>query len=158
MTKHANGGDWWLVVSHTSATVTQLDTYLILPDTIIGPVHQIVHAPCAPNCYWYREINFSLDGSIFFESDSKSSVNFYQFDRCTGALVLWKSLDVNPSSHYYGGNLLSRNNRYFYVGQDSIVVQYDLWVDDIQNSGKLLLTEPLSGGMPNPNDHRQPTA
>jgi sugar lactone lactonase YvrE len=135
--KHANGRDWWLVNSSIKEK-KYIYKYLVTADTII-PETQIVDN--------YNNINaadiagqscFSKQGNLYAECNNRSPITIYNFDRCTGMLQHYRTIEPTPYkdqvhdkiSQWYGV-CFSPNERYLYTCDSWYVYQIDLaeWND-----------------------------
>jgi hypothetical protein len=149
MTKHANGRDWWFITNERLYHQLPLyKTYLIQPDTIIGPRVQILGDTAGHCiCYNFSQIGFSLDGSIMYDKPAGPLINFYHFDRCTGDLSFWKSLTQDINVEITGGCAISKENKYFYSANGrNYIHQYELQMADMESSKVTVLDEFKSRG------------
>ncbi len=129
--KHANGRDWWLV-SHKYISDIYYK-FLITPDTILGPYTQQIGIVTS-NYDGLGSARFSPDGSKYVWMENRDTLNFFDFDRCTGELSN-PVMTITPAGDYITtGSAISSNSTYFYVGSLFGVFQYDLLAVDIPNS------------------------
>ncbi len=141
-TKHANGRDWWVVLMSTN-TDQLFHKFLITPDTIIGPIDQLIGSADNRNKAFGQMI-FSKDGSKLVAASSNSSIDVFDFDRCTGDLFNYKVA---------GEAIYTRPNRYFGCSISSIgnvlytssveyefknIYQYDLLASNILASKQMI--------------------
>ena len=114
--KHANGRDWWLTTMLSSANDTTLclATFLITPDTILGPFSQcFTDLPDLgpPGAGSTGQMKFSQDGSkLAFTRNSY--VLLFDFNRCSGSFSNMKSIFHEVGSY---GCEFSIDNRMLYV-------------------------------------------
>lgn len=125
--KHANGRDWWLTTMLSSANDTTLclATFLITPDTILGPFTQcFTGLPDLgpPGAGSTGQMKFSQDGSkLAFTRNSY--VLLFDFNRCSGTFSSMKSIFHEVGSY---GCEFSNDNRMLYVTwpSEGILYQY----------------------------------
>ncbi len=134
--KHANGRDWWVMVSRIKSN----EFYTVLIDPR-GP--RVVERQAVN----YSIINgvgqarFSQDGSKFIFhngvdfSASGVSINFFDFDRCTGLLSNHQQYFMKGN---FGGVSFSPNGRYAYQNVLDTAWRYDLQASDIWASRELI--------------------
>jgi hypothetical protein len=149
LNKHANGRDWWFITNERLNNQLPLyKTYLIQPDTIIGPRVQILGDTAGHCiCYNFSQIGFSPDGSIMYDKPAGPLINFYHFDRCTGDLSFWKSLTQDINVEITGGCAISKENKYFYSANGrNYIYQYELQMADMESSKVTVLDEFKSRG------------
>jgi hypothetical protein len=112
--KHANGRDWWII---TSATVNDHFNIFLLDPTGFNLHHQQTIGP--PTTYgFYGSSSFTRDGSKFISlSLSTSSINIFDFDRCTGQLSNYRQAGENSFSqaNAYFGLAISPQGKYLYT-------------------------------------------
>ena len=129
--KHANGRDWWLISHKYRSNIYY--KFLITPDTILGPYTQQIGIVTS-NYDGFGSARFSPDGSKYVWMENRDTLNFFDFDRCTGELSN-PVMTITPAGDYVTtGSAISSNSTYFYVGSLFGVFQYDLLSVDIPNS------------------------
>jgi len=139
--RHANGRDWWLLV--TKQFSNKFYRFLISPEKIELIGSQVVgdsiyedlgQAKFSPDGAWYANSFTGLGTSLDTE------LHLFQFDRCTGLLIAVDS-DQYTSTIIggFGGLAFSANSQFMYnvVGRDSIF-QYNLEANDIFASRTLV--------------------
>ena len=144
-TRHANGQDWWVVISDADS-VSHLRTFYSLfigADTayvantqLFGGYEQV--PPVWKNYTWQRL--FTPDGKYLVTLDLVNGIRIHAFDRCTGVLGPLITLPYVPfipmplQTYTLGGIAISPNSRFLYVSATNYVVQYDLNANDIAAS------------------------
>ncbi len=128
-TRHANGRDWWILVSlFNSPGYYRL---LLTPNGIenygIQQIGNIVHG--------LGQAVFSPDGSKFgiyslVDINTGNDLNIYDFDRCTGELS-YPVIENIIDTAWSGGISISANSRYLYVSSFDFIYQYDLYANDV---------------------------
>lgn len=129
--KHANGRDWWLIChSYHDDSFYRI---LITPEGIKGPYVQEIGINIS-SYDQYVSARFSPDGSKYVWMENRDTLNFFDFDRCTGELSN-PVMAITPAGGYVTtGSAISSNSKYFYVGSLYGIFQYDLLALDIPNS------------------------
>jgi len=147
--KHANGRDWWLVQLRWDQP--EYITFLITPDSIIGPYKFLVNDP-SPKQNIVGTSRFSRSGSKLVSVGVYGSVDIMDFDRCTGAISNFQRIGENIFSYEnsYLGCEFSPNENVLYVANtypdpSKYVYQYDLTVPDIKASKKIIQMYPDTG-------------
>lgn len=130
--RHGNGRDWWILAPHYIDT-TIMYRFLLSPDGLQKVGTQKINAT-------YRGIGssfFSPDGKWFasfrewgFMTPYESTLDLYQFDRCSGLLSNRISYDY-PGGNKPGGVAFSDSSHFLYVSVWDTIYQYDLWIPDI---------------------------
>ncbi|MBK9727403.1 MAG: PKD domain-containing protein [Saprospiraceae bacterium] len=137
--KHGNGRDWWIVMHESSSN--NFIKYLFTPAGIIGPIKQAIGNTWTHQ-YWTAQAAFSLDGNWYALVSEYNGVNLFRFDRCTGILSDYKSLNhpASDNRNYPRGVCFSPNSKLLYVSADFSLYQYNLDAPDISNSYTLIDT------------------
>lgn len=137
-TKHANGRDWWILILEYGTNLYY--RFLLTPDGVeiqepqaIGEnipigIGQAVFSPDG-NTY----IHCNISGTL---NNSKNRFHIYDFDRCTGLLSNPQLIEFNPDGFnpLAVGVAVSSNSRYAYWSMTRMVMQLDLYADDIEAS------------------------
>lgn len=129
--KHANGKDWWLTTNRTGSNCYDF-LYYTGDDSLRHSIE------CAGDSIGPGAINlrFSPDGSKFVSI--YTSVNIFDFDRCSGSLSLKEIIDVpefTDSLHWWPTTLeFSPDNRFLYVCNDFRIYQFDMTANPIASS------------------------
>jgi PKD domain-containing protein/type IX secretion system substrate protein len=145
--KHANGRDWWVVVS--DAFHYKYKKFLLSPigasyveEQDFGPTPERVHG----------SLSFSNDGTKMAQYEVPlDNVVIYDFDRCTGEIS--NPVEVSlPDVELGAGQAFSPNGRFFYVASSTFILQLDLWAPDIGASLDTVavydgFTDPSTGGL-----------
>jgi PKD repeat protein len=141
-TRHANGRDWWVLVSFRSNN--NIFSFQFDPS---GEVHNSSTAYFASpdTLYFFQggDDEFSPDGSKYIICGYERIPRVYEFDRCTGQLNKHQEIIVNdsvgqPIKFVYAA--VSPNSKYLYLIGFEVVYQFDLTADTIQNTAVLLMT------------------
>jgi hypothetical protein len=131
--KHANGRDWWIMMS--DHLTNRHYTFLFNDTGIIDSFTQV--AGFKPDPVVSRDAGgnniFSPDGSIYVDSDSRNGHRIFDFDRCTGQLSNFRWIQL-PEQQPFGGVAISPNSRFLYITASAWAMQYDLWEPDIAAS------------------------
>jgi hypothetical protein len=136
-TKHANGRDWWVVVTrrfHSDMHVT-----LVTADTVQYMGMQDVGFTEVDSAYCCNQTRFTQDGSRLFRSHPGGML-ILDFDRCSGTFsnpVYW-NYDTMPSLS--GGVSMSYNNRFLYLTTGGEISQLDLTASDLLGSRVVVAT------------------
>ena len=133
-TKHANGRDWWVVMSDADSVTHERTFYSFFlgADTAYLANTQLIdgYEPVPPvwqNWTWQR--TFTPDGKYLVTLDIINGVRIHSFDRCAGLLGPLLTLPYQRSG--LGGVAVSQNSRFLYVATSYEMFQYDLTADDI---------------------------
>ncbi|MDQ3141642.1 MAG: PKD domain-containing protein [Bacteroidota bacterium] len=137
--RHGNGRDWWILM-HESET-NRFIKYLLSPHELKGPMIQVIGNQWTRQ-YWTAQAAFSQNGLWYSIISEYNGVNLFRFDRCTGRLSKYLSLNHPPDDHrfYPRGVCFSPNSKYLYVSAGYSIYQYDLTMPDIPNSYMLIDT------------------
>jgi Secretion system C-terminal sorting domain len=137
--RHANGRDWWVVMSKMYSNKYHKLLVRKYPQTVQGQntgVDYIGSQNIGPSLYdaSIGQACFSPNGLLYARVECKYNYGWgypgmelvlMDFDRCTGDFSnprYWK--DLNPT--VFGGVAFSENSRYLYASKDSFVFQMDL--------------------------------
>jgi PKD domain len=149
-TKHANGRDWWVIAPHKHNT--QYFTFLLTPEGIVDSFTQTMtyYKPSGyPDSLYHFDRggmnNFSPDGNTYVDYEPYAGIRIFEFDRCSGLLAdpptVIPFLPENPNVATSLGRAasISPNSRFLYISRGlyyttHMVIQYDLWADDIAAS------------------------
>ncbi|MBN8678746.1 MAG: T9SS type A sorting domain-containing protein [Chitinophagales bacterium] len=130
-TKHANGRDWWVVVTRTFHS--EMHVTLVTADTVQYMGMQDVGFTEVDYRYCCNQTRFTPDGSRFFRNHPGGML-MLDFDRCSGMFsnpVYW---DYNTMPSGSGGVSISHNNRFLYLTTGGSIHQLDLKATDILSS------------------------
>ena len=84
---------------------------------------------------------FSPDGNTFAWYNPFDNFHVYDFDRETGKLSNYQSVDVpeyTVNMEFYGSISISPSNQFAYLSSDYQMYQVDLWANDLQESLTLI--------------------
>jgi hypothetical protein len=132
-TKHANGRDWWLLVSERNRY--SYHRLLLTPDTILHFGIQPVEPVAGYQAGAAGFVSFSPDGTKYARHDIRGFpaghfVRLYDFDRCTGMLSNQIHLPLSDTAGV-GGIAFSPDSRFMYVSSQELVYQYDVTAADV---------------------------
>ena len=131
--KHANGKDWWIVTPRN--TENQIYCFLFTHEGITDTTLQYIgfNLDQDGSC----QITFTPDGSKLITCNPYSGLGIFDFDRATGLLSNYRSVDIAPYIWQwtsFTGCAVSPNNRFVYVSSTFDLLQYDLTAPDIAAS------------------------
>ncbi len=131
-TRHANGRDWWILIK--KQTLNIFHRILLTPEGIFIDGTQQVGTATFGGAGVGSAV-FSPDGTKYvFANDyglgEPSTLDVYDFDRCTGLLSNFKRLQFENSGSGHGVSI-SPNNRYLYNARIGNIYQYDLFSDTL---------------------------
>lgn len=133
-TRHANGRDWWLLISKRFTNcfyrvLVSNKGVEVLPDLACGGTNVPYNTGGISA--------FSPDGSKYAYFSTATSINIYEFNRCEGTFTNSYTIPTPAlfdSGHYFGGLCFSPSGRFLYAGATVYVFQYDTWAADIAAS------------------------
>jgi len=159
--RHANGRDWWIMVS--DADENRQYRVLLTPEGFSSPDSQFIGTK--PNSIPYDGSNkrsqvvgncFSPSGKYYADINDWLGFSIFQFDRCSGLLSNERrvnylpSIDPNSGPFYHNSNgsgaVFSPNNSFFYKttrvsfngitpsGTLPYLFQYNLSASDLQST------------------------
>ncbi|MFN0215900.1 MAG: PKD domain-containing protein [Saprospiraceae bacterium] len=124
--RHANGRDWWIMVS--DADENRHYRVLLTPEGFSAPDTQ--HIGTKPNPIPYEGGNksnqiagncFSPHGKYYADINDNLGFSIYQFNRCSGLLSDERRVEYPPPTHPYyhqnesgSGAVFSQNDSFFY--------------------------------------------
>jgi hypothetical protein len=142
--KHANGRDWWLIVSNFEGAYY----YPILIDIYGVHVGEKVFydIDLAYPGGGAGQVRFSPDGKYYATYGGRSTqsgtwLHLFDFDRCTGFIGNRRSVFHHPIPFtvLYGGISFSPNSRFLYHSIIDTIFQYDLYENDLLSSREVVL-------------------
>ena len=142
--KHANGRDWWILVQSTN-TDSLFHKFLITPDSILGPYDQFIGSDDNRDKY-HGQMIFSNDGSKLGLVAPNSTIDIFDFDRCTGNLFNYRQVgeDTATLENSYHGCSFSPDGNVLYTSsiwyEYKNVYQYDLTAPNIKASKQLVFS------------------
>ncbi len=143
--KHANGIDWWIIVTGGYGSDACYE-FLLSDDIFIGPFVQNLRGFASGE--GAGQMKVSQDGSMLAiaSSDTGGIIDLYNFDRCTGTLSFRDSINLQKEIGYgnFYGCEFSPNGNYLYVSYpyefyDQRILQYNLGASNITGSKKIVL-------------------
>jgi hypothetical protein len=156
--RHGNGRDWWVLIPR--GTERQFWEMRITPQglaaekilrtlppqdkfniTVEGddPNHPILLNEYSFE-YWAGQAIFSPDGSKYARIVMGNGVEIFDFDRCTGAMHLLRTIPMPPDSNFLAagvpiqgcGLAFSPNSRYLYFSNNLALFQLDACMENIK--------------------------
>lgn len=134
-TRHANGRDWWVVV--TRRFHSEIHVTLVTPDTVQYMGMQDVGFTEVDSGYCCNQTRFTPDGSKFFRNHPGGML-ILNFDRCSGTFsnpVYW---DYHTMPSGSGGVAISYDNRFLYLSTGGQIQQFDLFAPDVLASREIV--------------------
>ncbi len=138
--RHANGRDWW-VVAIADENVNKF--YMILVDQN-GPHLHHIQDMSGPNDHGtgVGQAWFSNNGELYVRNiiavlSDVVYIDIFNFDRCTGELVV-KELITYSDSNFTSGMAISNNSRFAYTTEGNNLFQFDLLAENIAGSMELI--------------------
>lgn len=136
--KHANGRDWWIVVSEYD----RISFYKVLldPTGVNLSDLQWLHSGYNHKLAGVGQSCFSPKGQYYCRHQLEHLFNYielFDFDRCTGQLSNYRKIDL-PELACEGGVAFSPNSRYLYVPSCLFLYRMDLWAPDLEASLEIL--------------------
>lgn len=156
--RHANGRDWWILVSDADENFHY--RVLLNPEGFSTPDTQAIGTKPNPIPYEGGKSNFivgncfSPSGKYYVDCNENLGFSIFSFDRCSGLLSSERRVDYPPPSSFYpnyyrnspgSGAVFSSDDRFFYktttygvafapalpLGTMPYLLQYDLSAPDI---------------------------
>lgn len=135
--RHANGRDWW-IISHKLWS-DQFYEFLLTPDTIEFYQYQNIGSTITHRMDVLGAGVFTNDGNQFAFLNSDTTLNIFEFDRCSGMLS-------NPIYIYFLDTLnlgtiscaFSSSGRYLYVNNNFHIFQLDMQAGNIPASSTIV--------------------
>jgi len=129
--KHANGRDWWIVVKKYFSD--KFYKVLVTPYSTSSSQQQL-GSKVGIGTFDGMAV-FSPDGSKYAFTHINDTIEYMNFNRCTGELSDYQVLTVPyTTSQLSVACSFSPNSRFFYVNTLLELFQYDTWAANIQNS------------------------
>jgi len=139
--KHANGRDWWILAhKKNSNTYHRL---LLDPSGIHHAGTQTIGLPYTDGvgqaCFSPNGAYYVIVDGVDFDTTTLVGcyINIYNFDRCSGLLSNHRQI-IEPQGAWVGG-AIAPDSRYYYAGFSMFTRQYDLWADDVEASGVVVM-------------------
>jgi Secretion system C-terminal sorting domain len=132
--RHANGRDWWLMVSERDTNCF----YRVLIDST-GP-HVQPTKICIGSTVPKSQLSqtcFSPDGKWYAHFSTNGGIDIFKFNRCTGGLsqaINYPVPEVLDSFWLGTAVAFSPNSRYLYAALSYKLYQFDLWATNIPAS------------------------
>ncbi|MCX6270641.1 MAG: hypothetical protein NTU44_05370 [Bacteroidetes bacterium] len=138
--RHANGRDWWVVVSRTNSP--DLITILCTPAGFTVKNNQTI-GKAGIDCEFGYSC-FSPDGTKFIRYSRHNiyadlRLDYFHFDRCSGLFSDYQDLSwASTDASVLGGVSVSPNSRYLYLSQEERIYQFDLEQPDIASTRQIV--------------------
>ncbi len=146
--KHGNGRDWWITCLRANSNI--IYKLLVTPYGIQGPFTQSIGTARTIS---KGQVRFSKDGTKFahFHSEhaTNSSLEIFDFDRCTGIFNNANQIILPQAIAWGGGVEFSANGNLLYTSSIDSVYQFDLQSGNIAAS-KIVIAAWDSFYDPNP--------
>lgn len=131
--KHANGQDWWLIVS--SDKKMEYSIFLISDENV--KLYSTVDFPINNNREFGQSF-FSNDGKYFVSALndnvlSKYNIHFFNFDRCEGKLYNYQHFKLPYYEGLGPGCSFSPDNKYLYASTIDHLYQFEIVNDSLKN-------------------------
>lgn len=136
--KHANGQDWWVMVSKEHKNL--FFKVLYTAEGVSSIQQQDIGIDIDPFSSGGGQARFSPDGTKYARYHKRNQVTLFDFDRATGELSNFQQLYADTTEGQFGGLAFSSNSRFLYASTQFKLFQFDLVAPDIQAS-KVLIDE-----------------
>jgi hypothetical protein len=144
--QHGNGRDWWLLFQRwdgANGNIGYNDFFIYLVDS--GGVHLNSQINVGTNHKTGGgHLCFNNLGDKFSVVTWRNLIQLYNFDRCTGGISLWETVQIEnnpPINSYYASSAFSPDGTKLYVSENSAILstpskllQFDLQTSPIINS------------------------
>lgn len=140
--KHANGRDWWIVVHKYYSDLYY--TLLFTPSGVFGPYTQQIGPILNPKLNGGGDYDvigmaiFSPDGTKYAMVGTNNLIEFLNFDRCTGQLSNYQSIQIIDTNAFSLSCAFSPNSRYLYANSLLNAFQFDTYASNIDSSAILI--------------------
>ncbi len=135
--KHANGEDWWVVLSREHKNTFY--KVLFTTNGIDSIYSQEIGSDPDPYFSGGGQSCFSPDGTKYARMNAKDQLALFDFDRATGELSNFQH--ILPDTQAFWTSLsFSSNSRFLYVSTTWKLWQFDMLASDIQASKVLIDT------------------
>ena len=123
VTKHANGRDWWIIVKKHYRN--KFFKFLLTPSGIQYIGFQNIGLDNQPRVI--DSYSFSPNGEILGGVIGGHEIALFNFDRCTGILSNYQTLNNPPTTNYGCIDIdFSSNSKVLYTNERAKIFQYDL--------------------------------
>lgn len=130
--KHANGRDWWIILPNYISENTNYNIFLLTPEGMEGPFMQDIGVNKPERPSGGIKTGFSKDGTCYVRTDAFIGMQFFDFDRCSGAFSNFRLFDFeNPEIWFSANREFSANGQYYYFTSNTEVYQLDLFADTL---------------------------
>jgi hypothetical protein len=122
-TKHANGRDWWIILSETGKNI--FHRVLLSPGGVSLLPKQHVF-PAFPLIYSGGLLTFSPDGSKLARFEVGHGLYLYDFNRCTGEFAEVAEFLPLPGTQPGTGVSFSPNGKLLYLISNLVILQVEI--------------------------------
>ncbi len=137
--KHANGRDWWIFVHELWSD--RFYEYLLTPDTILLNQNIKIGSVISHSIDVWGTGVFSQNGEKFAYLNYDTTLNIFDFNRCTGDLTNPVYVYFNDTANLATINCaFSASGRYLYVCNNFHIFQLDMLASDIAASKTIVST------------------
>lgn len=123
-TRHANGRDWWFILSEFTSNLYYI--FLVTPDGVKLIRNQKIGDSIISD---WGQSTFSPDGSHYAKCsvNTKDTCDFvlFDFDRCSGELSNYHLFKINNAT-FAAGLSFSPNSKYLYISHGSELYQVNV--------------------------------
>jgi len=133
--KHGNGRDWWILCHRFNSN--SYFRILVTPDSIQQMGVQSIGS-FNPHYDFFGQSVFSHGGSEYAIQVDDTTVDLYDFDRCTGLLSNSRSISIVDGNAALTGCAISKSGRFLYINNELNIRQYDIQSPNIWSSEQLV--------------------
>jgi len=135
LVRHANGKDWWIVLSQIDSS--NKIKILLGENGVVAIQNQEIGVVVANSDSGTGSSLFSPDGKkLAIYNSFKTDLHLFDFDRCTGILSNPEHIVINDEADIAqaAGAAFSPNSRFLYLPSTQKIYQYDMWANEIDKS------------------------
>ncbi|MBP7166435.1 MAG: T9SS type A sorting domain-containing protein [Bacteroidia bacterium] len=148
--QHGNGRDWWLLYQRwdgSSGNVSYNDFFVYLVDSMGVHLNSQVNVG-SNHKTGGGQLCFNNSGEKFSVVTWRNLIQLYNFDRCTGGISLWETVQIEnlpPINSYYFSSAFSPDGTKLYVCENSAIdsipsklLQFNLQANPIISSKTII--------------------
>ncbi len=132
--KHSNGRDYWIVVHRYYSNIFY--KILVTPDTFLVDTQSI--GLFNPFLNYVGQSKFSDDASKYAIQLDDSTLDLFNFDRCTGILSNETPLMIADGQLDLLGLAFSKSGRFLYLSNNIYIHQLDTWAGNIISTDQIV--------------------